>query len=80
MIRIEDRSKFEYLLGRGILASICDSEGYNAIHYAIRMERIQFLSFLLEGDYQAYESLDDLEGNKLQLNLTNLTMNKSYMM
>ena len=40
MIRIEDKPKFEYLLNRGVLASNSDIDGSNALHYAIRMERI----------------------------------------
>jgi ankyrin repeat protein len=56
MMRVDDKSKFEYLLNRGILPSATDNEGYNAIHFAIRMEKIDFLSYLLEGDYSAHEN------------------------
>lgn len=58
MIRLDDKAKFEYLLGRGISPAASDSEGCNALHYAIRMERMEFLSYMLEGDYYANE-LDD---------------------
>ena len=50
-MRLDDKSKFEYLLRRGILPSSTDKEGFNAIHYAIRMGKIEFLSYMLEGDY-----------------------------
>lgn len=84
MIRIEDKPKFEYLLNRSILASIPDLDGNNALHYAIRMERIEFISYLLEGEYHGFECLGDLnfitDLSKLQMTLNNITVNKSYMM
>ncbi|CDW82347.1 ankyrin repeat [Stylonychia lemnae] len=84
MIRVEDRQKFQYLLSRGIMPSFQDLDGNNALHYAIRMERIEFISYLLEGEYTSYESLGDPYFNqdlsKLHVTLNNLTVNKSYMM
>lgn len=77
MIRMEEKQKFEYLLSRGILPSSTDSEGCNALHYAIRNEKLEFLSFMLESDYQAHENDHDL--NKLQLTLNNISTNKSFM-
>ncbi len=59
MMRVDDKQKFEYLLNRGILPSALDNEGCNAIHFAIRMEKIEFLSYLLEGDYGAHENIND---------------------
>lgn len=59
MMRVEDKPKFEYLLNRGILPSTPDNEGCNALHFAIRMEKIEFLSYLLEGDYLAYENINN---------------------
>lgn len=59
MMRVEDKGKFEYLLNRGILPSAPDHEGCNAIHFAVRMEKIEYLSYLLEGDYSAHENLSD---------------------
>lgn len=66
MMRINDKQKFEYLLGRGILASVVDQDGNNALHYAIKMERIEYISFLLEGEYHGYEVFD----NNLNTDLT----------
>ena len=76
MIRIGDKDKFEYLLARGILPSITDLEGCNALHYAARIDRLEFLSYMLEGDYHAYEysnSIDFLQ------TFSNLSHNRSIM-
>lgn len=37
------------------MASLCDQDGFNAIHYAIRMDKVEYISFLLEADYMAFE-------------------------
>jgi len=59
-------------------------DGNNALHYAIRMERIQFIAFLLEGEYHCFETLGDpyfsADLSKLHVTLNNVTINKSYMM
>jgi hypothetical protein len=60
MMRIDDKTKFEYLLGRGILPSASDSDGFNALHYTVRLNKLEYLAFMLEGDYQAYEFEGDL--------------------
>jgi len=41
------------------LASCPDNDGNTAIHHAIRMEKLHFLSFLLEGDYSKFENFED---------------------
>ena len=75
-MRMEDSEKFQYLLARGVLPSATDSSGCNAIHYAIRMEKLNFLSYMLEGDFNAYERDDQL---KLHITATNMSFTKSYM-
>jgi len=67
MMRIDDRQRFEYLLGRGIMSSIADNEGYNALHYAVRMEKLHYISFLLDGNYDGFdcELEDQAEFTKL---------------
>lgn len=83
MMRIDDLEKFQYLLGRGVLASACDNDGFNAIHYAVRMGKIQYLRFLFEGA-ESYTDTEfgefNIELTKLNQTLTSMTMNKSYMM
>jgi hypothetical protein len=41
------------------------------------MGKLDFLSYLLEGDYLAHENATD--PTHFQFNLTNLSMNKSYL-
>ena len=50
-IRFDDFDIFDYLLKRGISVLNADRNGYNAIHYAIQLEKFDFLSFLLQGDF-----------------------------
>lgn len=54
------------------------------MHYAIRMERIEFIAYLLEGEYHGFETLGDPYFNsdlsKLHMTFNNVTINKSYMM
>lgn len=47
------------------MPSFADNEGYNALHYAIRMEKLHYISFLFEGDYNGFESDLDNEFTKL---------------
>ena len=80
MIRLDDKVKFEYLLKRGILPSAANSEGFNALHFAIRMKKIEHLAFMLEGDYHAFEMDVDLNSKFNNLNnTTNISFNKSQM-
>jgi hypothetical protein len=55
MIRLDDKEKFEYLLSRGILPSSSDSNEENAIHYIVKLEKISYLAYLFDQDYDAYE-------------------------
>jgi ankyrin repeat protein len=59
MMRIGDKQRFEYLLNRGVYASCTDKDGNSAIHYCIKMEKIEFLSYLFEGEYHSYDHLND---------------------
>ena len=79
MIRIDDREKFEYLLNRGVLPSSLDLHDENVIHYIVKLEKISYLAYLFDGDYDACEwGLPDLQC-LTSSNLLNQT-SKSYMM
>lgn len=52
-IRFEDRENFKYLLLRGISVLSADSDGNNVIHYAIKLEKLEFISFLMEGKFES---------------------------
>lgn len=66
MMRIDDKQKFEYLLNRGILPSSTNSEGFNSLHFAVKLNKLNYLSYMLEGDYNAFEA----EGDSSQLHIT----------
>lgn len=42
-----------YLLNRGISVLAGDKNGNNTVHYAIQIERVEFLSLLLEGTFES---------------------------
>ena len=48
------------------------------------MERIEFISYLLEGEFYSFDQLTDAnfkpDLTKLNVTINNITMNKSYMM
>ena len=41
---------------RGLKPSVTDEAGASALQYSVRMERIEYLSYMLEGDFNAYLS------------------------
>jgi len=47
MMRLDDIEKFIYMLKRGILPSSADSDGNTAIHYAVRLDRLDCLRLML---------------------------------
>jgi len=51
-IRTGDRQVFQYLLTRGLTPLASDADGKNAIHYAVMHERVDFLTFLLTGQFE----------------------------
>ena len=51
LMRIDDRPNFQYVLQRGIKPSCTDASGMTVVHYAIMLEKIHFLSFLLECEW-----------------------------
>jgi ankyrin repeat protein len=67
-----------------MLPSNSDLEGNTALHYAIRMERIEFMCYMIEGEYHSYEYLTDAnfkpDLSKLNATITNINTSKSYMM
>lgn len=76
MIRVENRESFKYLLRRGILPSAQDTDGFNAIHFAVRGEKLDFLSYMFESDFNASEIENDLN-SKLYKTTNNFSMNRS---
>lgn len=54
LMRIDLKSSFEYVLSRGIPISLSDRNNNNLLHYAVSLERCDYVSFLLEGNYQNY--------------------------
>ena len=82
MMRIDDREKFEYILGRGVLPSASDEKGHNSLFYAVRMERLHYVSFLLEAEYHSLQRDHEVTLNIDFINKKQsqgLAFNKSYM-
>eukprot|EP00347_Sterkiella_histriomuscorum_P008302 403345605 len=52
-IRFEDKENFQYLLQRQISVLNIDQNGNNVIHYAIQLEKLEFLSYLIEGKFDS---------------------------
>ncbi|CDW77129.1 ankyrin repeat [Stylonychia lemnae] len=52
-MRFDDKENFKYLLLRKILVTNHDLNGNNCIHYAIQLEKTEFLSFLMEGKFDS---------------------------
>lgn len=50
-MRFDDKPKFEYLLKRGILISNEDKNGNNAVHYAVKLEKLPYLCYMFEGSF-----------------------------
>ena len=48
------KDSFEYVLSRRIPVSIYDRNNNNLLHYAVSLERCDYVSFLLEGKYENY--------------------------
>jgi hypothetical protein len=53
-MRINDTEKFDYILKRGISPLASNQNELSALHFAIELEKLNFLSYLLEGDFEAY--------------------------
>ena len=47
---MNDVNLLRYILNRGVSPLSSDSNGENAIHYAINLERLSLLKLFLEGD------------------------------
>lgn len=50
-MRFSDRESFAYLLKRGLSLMTNNSEGFNIVHLAVKIEKIEFLSYLMEGTF-----------------------------
>ena len=57
VMRIKDRENFEYVLRRGVSPLAANQNDFNGLHFAIKLERLEFLAFLFEGDYDASQNL-----------------------
>lgn len=83
MIRIGDKKRFEYLLNRGVYPSFTDTNGNSALHYCIRLENIDFLSYLLEGEYLTFNNINDenciTDLTKLHTTFVNLNSSRRLM-
>ena len=82
MMRIGDKKRFEYLLNRGVYPSYSDHKGNSALIYAIRLENLEFISYLLEGEYQSQEIFCDpnytADLTKLHTTFNNLNTSRRY--
>ena len=57
-MRINDIQNFEYILRRGVSPLKSNENDLNVLHMAIKLEKLEFLSYLLEGDYAACEKTE----------------------
>jgi hypothetical protein len=57
-MRFEDRENFVYLLKRGIKVESQDKNGNNAVHFAIQLEKLHYLTFLFEGTFESIMAKD----------------------
>ena len=46
---------FEYILKRGVSPLASNENDMNALHFAIKLEQIEFVSYLLEVDFNRYQ-------------------------
>ena len=53
-MRFDDRDNFVYLLKRGIHVFHEDKNGNNAVHFAVLLEKVNYLSFMIEGTFDSY--------------------------
>jgi hypothetical protein len=54
LMRVGDQQTFEYVLRREVSPLSANSNDLNALHFAVQLERVSFLSYLLEGDFEGY--------------------------
>ena len=47
---------FKQLLIKGVSPMCMNADGMTAVHYAVEMGRLEYLTYLFEGDSQATES------------------------
>ena len=55
LIRINDHEMFQYILKRGVSPLASNENDMNALHFAVKLEKIEFLSYLLEGDIDSHQ-------------------------
>lgn len=53
-MRIDFKDKFSYVLNRGIPVSSSDKNYNNLLHYAVSLERLDYLYFLFGGKFDNY--------------------------
>jgi len=53
-MRINRKKEFQYVLKRKIPITAADKNNYNVIHYCVSFEKMDYLSYLIEGDMDAH--------------------------
>ncbi len=54
LMRVDQQRSFEYVIRRGIPLTSADRNGNNVLHFAVSLERLDYLSYLLDGSYGSY--------------------------
>jgi hypothetical protein len=57
-MRVDDMKTFKYVLKRGVSPLAANENDMNTLHFAIILEKLNFISYLLEGDYDAHLEKD----------------------
>ena len=57
-MRIDDKQTVKYVLKRHLSPLASNYNDMNALHFALILDKIHFLSYLFEADFEAYKSTD----------------------
>lgn len=52
-MRFGDQEAFMYLIRRGLSLQQTDKEGLSVVHLAVKMEKIEFLAYMMEGEFSS---------------------------
>lgn len=75
-MRIDDSKTFKYVLKRQVSPLSANLNDQNAVHFACLFDKIHFLSYLFEADFEAYHEEDE-EERYLRI-VHNLTVSKHH--